>query len=71
MTQSEDFFDFDTKYLQGGKERRGKGGKGGKGAQGYSQIPAKVPEEVYVRAEATGVQCIKPSAAAVSPGWIC
>jgi D-alanine-D-alanine ligase len=58
MTKSEDFFDFDTKYLQGGK-KGGKGKGGPKGSQGYSQIPAKVPEEVYVRAEATGVEVYK------------
>lgn len=57
MTQAEDFFDFETKYMQGGK--KGKGGKGTKGAQGYSTIPAEIPEEVYVRAEATGVQVYK------------
>jgi D-alanine-D-alanine ligase len=59
MTQSEDFFDFDTKYLQEGGKKGGKGKGGAKGAQGYSQIPAKVPEEVYVRAEATGVAVYK------------
>ncbi|HMH30858.1 MAG TPA: hypothetical protein VK534_00070, partial [Methylomirabilota bacterium] len=37
MTQPEDFFDFETKYLQGGK--KGKGKSGAKGAQGYSKIP--------------------------------
>jgi D-alanine-D-alanine ligase len=57
LTSPEDFFDFDTKYLQGGKKGKGKGGA--KGSQGYSQIPAKVPEEVYVRAEATGVAVYK------------
>ncbi|MGH7194345.1 MAG: D-alanine--D-alanine ligase [Candidatus Saccharimonadales bacterium] len=58
LTKPEDFFDFDTKYLQGGK--KGKGGtKGIKGAQGYSQIPAELPEEVYVRAEATGIDIYK------------
>lgn len=60
MTKPEDFFDFDTKYLQGGKKGKGKGsGKGVKGAQGYSQIPAELPEEVYVRAEATGIDIYK------------
>ncbi|PIZ62748.1 hypothetical protein COY17_02065 [Candidatus Saccharibacteria bacterium CG_4_10_14_0_2_um_filter_52_9] len=60
MTKPEDFFDFDTKYLQGGKKGKGKGGsKGSKGAQGYSKIPAEVPEEVYVRAEAIGVAIYK------------
>jgi D-alanine-D-alanine ligase len=57
LTQAEDFFDFDTKYMQGGKKGKGKGGA--KGAQGYSRIPAELPEEVYVRAEATGVQAYK------------
>ncbi len=57
MTKAEDFFDFDTKYLQGGK--KGKGKSGAKGSQGYSQIPAELPEEVYVRAEATGVAVYK------------
>lgn len=58
LTKPEDFFDFETKYLQGGK--KGEKGKGGaKGAQGYSQIPAEVPEEVYIRAEATGVEVYK------------
>lgn len=58
LTKSEDFFDFDTKYLQGGK-KGGKGKGSAKGAQGYSEIPAKLPEEVYVRAEATGVDVYK------------
>lgn len=57
LIQSEDFFDFDTKYLRGGKKGKGKGGS--KGAQGYSKLPAEVPEEVYVRAVATGVEVYK------------
>lgn len=58
LTKPEDFFDFETKYLQGGK-KGGKGKGSAKGAQGYSQIPAQVPEEVYVRAESTGVAVYK------------
>ena len=54
MTKPEDFFDFDTKYLQGGKK-----GKGSKGAQGYSQVPADLPEELYAKAEAVGLQVYK------------
>jgi D-alanine-D-alanine ligase len=57
MTKPEDFFDFDTKYMQGGKKGKGKGSA--KGAQGYSRIPAELPEEVYVRAEAVGVAIYK------------
>ena len=58
MTRPEDFFDFDTKYIGNGKKGGGKKG-GVKGSQGYSQIPAEIPEEVYVRAEATGVSVYK------------
>ena len=46
-----DYFDWDTKYMQGGK--KGKMGNGDvvKGAQGYSQIPAKLPPDLYKKAE--------------------
>ncbi len=47
-----DFFDFDTKYLQGGK----KGQKGPKGSQGYSQIPAKLEPSLYSKAEQLGLR---------------
>lgn len=57
LTKPEDFFDFDTKYMQGGK----KGGKkgGAKGAQGYSRIPADLPKALYHKAESTGVAVYK------------
>ncbi len=45
LLKSEDFFDFETKYMQGGKKGGKKGGK--LGAQGYSRIPAELPKEVY------------------------
>ncbi|CAN5400208.1 D-alanine--D-alanine ligase family protein [soil metagenome] len=53
LTKAEDFFDFETKYMQGGK----KGGKkgGAKGSQGYSQIPADLPKPLYAKAEAIGL----------------
>jgi D-alanine-D-alanine ligase len=50
LTKPEDFFDFDTKYLQGGKK-----GKGAKGAQGYSKLPAELPKDLYAKAEKTGL----------------
>ncbi|MDL2341920.1 MAG: D-alanine--D-alanine ligase [Patescibacteria group bacterium] len=60
MTQAEDFFDFETKYMQGGKKGSGgKGGKGSEGAQGYSQIPAELPKDVYTQAEAVGLRVYK------------
>ncbi len=58
LVNPEDFFDFDKKYInQGGKKMAGaKGGKGGKhGAQGYSNIPAKISEDLYQKAEALGL----------------
>jgi len=56
LTKPEDFFDFDTKYLRGGK----KGKSGSKaGAQGYSQIPAKLPKDLYKKAEETALNVYK------------
>lgn len=58
LTHAEDFFDFDTKYMQGGK--KGKGGKNAKsGSQGYSQIPADLPKKLYKAAEETGIATYK------------
>ncbi len=54
LTKPEDFFDFDTKYMQGGKK-----GKGRSGAQGYSRIPAELPQDVYKKTEAVGVAVYK------------
>ena len=56
LTKSEDFFDFETKYMQGGK-----GKKGGKqsGAQGYSTIPADIDKRLYAEAEAVGLAVYK------------
>ncbi len=56
MTKPEDFFDFDAKYLHGGK--KGKGG-GKKGAQGYSEIPADLPADLYAKAEKVGLAVYK------------
>jgi D-alanine-D-alanine ligase len=57
MTKSEDFFDFETKYMQGGK----KGGKKGntKGSQGYSELPAKLENDLYKKAEQTGLDAYR------------
>jgi D-alanine-D-alanine ligase len=56
MLHSEDFFDFDTKYLQGGKKGKNKSASG---SQGYSIIPAKLPKKLYDKAEATGLAVYK------------
>ncbi|HSX17787.1 MAG TPA: D-alanine--D-alanine ligase [Candidatus Saccharimonadales bacterium] len=56
LTKPEDFFDFDTKYMQGGK----KGKSGAKaGAQGYSEIPAKLTKDLYDKAEKTALDVYK------------
>jgi D-alanine-D-alanine ligase len=54
LVSSEDFFDFDTKYMHGGKKSGGKTG-GKLGAQGYSKIPADLPKAQYDKAEALGI----------------
>lgn len=41
---SGEFFDFDTKYLSGGKKT---GGAKQSGSQGYSELPAKLPGGLY------------------------
>ena len=57
MTKPEDFFDFETKYMHGGK---GKGkGSGAKGAQGYSELPAKLESALYQKAETLGLAVYK------------
>jgi len=43
LTHTEDFFDFDTKYINGG----GKKGSAKAGAQGYSELPAQLPGDLY------------------------
>lgn len=54
LLKSEDFFDFETKYMQGGK-KGGKKGSGKQGAQGYSKLPADLPKDVYEKAEKLGL----------------
>lgn len=58
LTEPEDFFDFDTKYLNGGKKGGGKKSVG-KGAQGYSEVPAKLSGDLYEKAEKTGLKVYK------------
>jgi D-alanine-D-alanine ligase len=57
LTSAEDFFDFDTKYIRGGKKGGGKPGI--KGSQGYSQIPAKLPKDLYDKAETLALDVYK------------
>lgn len=56
LTKPEDFFDFETKYMQGGKKG---GAKGTKGSQGYSEVPAKLDEDLYKKAEETGLSAYR------------
>ncbi|HKU18636.1 MAG TPA: D-alanine--D-alanine ligase family protein [Candidatus Saccharimonadales bacterium] len=55
LLNAEDFFDFDKKYMgQGGKKMGAEMG-GKQGAQGYSNIPAKIADDLYQKAEAVGL----------------
>ncbi|HEX5455752.1 MAG TPA: D-alanine--D-alanine ligase family protein [Candidatus Saccharimonadales bacterium] len=58
LTSPEDFFDFETKYMSGGKKGGGKKAAS-KGSQGYSEIPAKLPTELYDKAEKTGLNAYR------------
>jgi len=59
LTSPEDFFDFDTKYLGNGKKMGGKKMGGKRGSQGYSELPAKLPEDLYKKAENLGISVYK------------
>lgn len=61
LTVAEDFFDFETKYMHGGKKGKGssKGQKNTSGAQGHSILPADLPKKLYDKAEATGIAAYK------------
>ena len=47
LTADDNFFDFDTKYLKGGKKGGAKNPSAKSGAQGYSEIPAKIAPKLY------------------------
>ncbi len=59
MTKVEDFFDFNTKYMQGGKKGKGGAKSSEQGAQGYSQVPADLPKALYAKAESVGLSVYK------------
>lgn len=60
LTNAEDFFDFDQKYIRaGGKKGGAKQSGGSKSAQGYSKIPADIPKELYDKALATGLDVFR------------
>ena len=50
LSDKEKFFDFDTKYMHGGKK---KGGSDTVGSQGYSEVPAKIDQDLYDKAVKT------------------
>lgn len=47
LSKESGVFDFDTKYMNQGKDRGKKMGNGKSGAQGYSKIPAEITDELY------------------------
>lgn len=57
LLHAEDFFDFETKYIGGGKKGGQKSGK--RGAQGYSKLPAEIPKAMYDRAVKLGIDVYK------------
>jgi D-alanine-D-alanine ligase len=59
LLNSDEFFNFDTKYMQGGKKGGGKKGGSESGAQGYSKIPAELPKDMYDKAVELGLSVYK------------
>lgn len=60
LTDPEDFFDFETKYMNNnGKKGGGKKTGGTQGAQGYSELPAKLDDKLYKKAEEIGCNVYK------------
>ena len=55
LVDASDFFDFETKYMNGGKKKGGAKVPGKQGAHGYSQLPADIPEALYKKAEKLGL----------------
>lgn len=55
MTKADDFFDFETKYMQQGGKKGGKKMGAKQGAQGYSKLPADLPKDLYDKAEQVGL----------------
>jgi len=53
LVKSADFFDFETKYMSGGKKGSAKSDQG---SQGYSEVPAKIDQTIYKKAEALGLK---------------
>jgi len=54
VTNPDDFFNFDQKYIRGGGKKGGKSG-GTKGSQGYSQVPAEIGQELTDKAIKLGL----------------
>ncbi len=52
LLKDSNLFDFETKYMNGGKKGKGKEN----GAQGYSKLPADLPPKLYKQAETTALK---------------
>ena len=52
LAKPDEFFDFETKYMQGGKKGKAGGKSGESGSQGYSKIPADISKDLYEQSEA-------------------
>lgn len=57
LTKSDDFFNFETKYLSSGGKKGG--GKKASGAQGYSELPAQLDGNLYEEAERLALKVYK------------
>lgn len=58
LIQAGDFFDFETKYMNGGKKGK-HSGSDNSGSQGYSNLPADISKELYESALDTAISVFK------------
>lgn len=59
LVSADDFFDFESKYMNGGSKGGGKKSGKSQGAQGYSNIPAEVSQKLYDQAVSVGLDVYK------------
>jgi D-alanine-D-alanine ligase len=60
LSLNDEFFDFETKYINGGKKGGGKkSGSKSTGSQGYSELPAKISDDLYKASIDTAIKTYK------------
>lgn len=59
LSKGDHFFDFETKYMHGGKKGGKQPGVAGQGGSKYSRMPAKLSKDLYSECESTAIKVFK------------